>query len=316
VFLKGVPTRGLTGASCGSTLTDLSQLIYTNTTGICAINDFKYEFTDQSNNVVIETQRNTATTSFLMTYITSPYVKYSTTYSVRVKLKIGNDWGSYGSACYVTTPASPLTKLTTTYCNYTLPTFNTPVNCVAVLGAIDYRYKITGPSYNRTFNRNSSLTNWYFTWTNSTPYMQPSTTYYVKVASNAGGVWSDYGDSCSITTPTSLSRLADTAFLQQTLQPIFDQLENSGNTLSLSVFPNPNNFDEKFSIELVGITESNQKIKLSILNMMGARVFRSDVITKDESRVLIQPEIRLASGLYIVEADLNGTKLRKKFVVQ
>ncbi len=263
VYVRPVPIRGLTGASCGDTLSDLSQLIYTNTTGICLIANYMYEFTDQSNNTVIETQRNSAVTSFLMTYITTPYVKYSTTYSVRVKLKIGNTWGEYGSACYITTPASPLTKLSSTYCNYTLPTFATPVTCVSVLGAQDYRYKITGPSsYDRTFTRNSSINNWYFTWTNSSPYMQASTTYDVKVASRAGGVWSDYGDVCTITTPATLSRLADTLFLQQAFQPIFDQLENSGNTLSLSIFPNPNNFDEEFSIEIKGIIESNQKIKL------------------------------------------------------
>jgi len=317
IYLRPVPIRGLTGASCGTTLTDLSQLIYTNTTGICLINNYKYEFTDQSNNTIIETERNSAVTSFLMTYITAPYVKYSTTYSVRVKLKIGNTWGDYGSACNITTPASPLTKLSSAYCNYTLPTFATPVTCVSVLGAQDYRYKITGPnSYDRTFTRNSSINNWYFTWTNSSPYMQASTTYDVKVASRAGGIWSDYGDVCTITTPATLSRLADTTFLQQALKPLFEHLENNENELSLSVFPNPNNFDEEFSIELVGITESNQKIKLSILNMMGASVFWSDIITKEENRVLIQPEIRLATGVYIVEAELNGIKLRKKFVVQ
>ena len=317
VYINPVPIRSLTGASCGDTLSDLSQLIYTNTSGICLISNYKYEFTDQSNNTIIETERNSAVTSFLMTYITTPYVKYSTTYSVRVKLKIGNTWGEYGSACYITTPASPLTKLSNAYCNYTLPTFATPVTCISVLGAQDYRYKITGPnSYDRTFTRNSSLNNWYFTWTNSSPYMQASTTYDVKVASRAGGVWSDYGDVCTITTPATLSRLADTTFLQKALQPIFDQLENSENELSLSVLPNPNNFEEKFSIELGGITESNQKVKFSILNMVGASVFRSDIITIDENRVLIQPEIRLASGLYIVEADLNGIKLWRKFVVQ
>lgn len=86
--------------------------------------------------------------------------------------------------------------------------------------------------------------------------------------------------------------------------------------LSLKIFPNPNNLEEKFSIELNGITESNQKVKLSILNMVGENVFRSDIITIEENQVLIQPKIRLASGLYIVESELNGTKLRKKFIVQ
>lgn len=110
--------------------------------------------------------------------------------------------------------------------------------------------------------------------------------------------------------------LYDTKFLQQALQPIFDQLENNENKISLSVFPNPNNIDDKFSFEFVGITASNQKIKLSIYDMVGTSVFRSDIITKEEIRVLKQPEIRLISGIYFIESDLKGIKLSKKFVVQ
>lgn len=317
IYINPVPIRGLTGASCGGTLSDLSQLIYANTSGICQIADFKYQFTDLSNNTVIETQRNSATTSFLMTYITTPYVKYSTTYSVKVKLKIGNTWGEYGSACNVTTPASPLTKLTSTYCNYTLPTFATPVNCVSILGAQDYRYKITGPGgYNRTFNRNSSATNWYFTWTNSSPYMQANTTYYVKVASSAGGVWSAYGDSCSITTPATLSRLADTSFFNTAQVKLEIPVEENINTLSMNVYPNPNNFEQEFSIEINGIKESNQKIELYIFNLIGEKIYQSEIYTKDEKRILIKNEINLNQGIYLIESILNNEKLRKKFVVE
>lgn len=110
--------------------------------------------------------------------------------------------------------------------------------------------------------------------------------------------------------------LYDTKFLQQALQPIFDQLENKENKLSPSVFLNPNNINDKFSVEFVGITDSNQKIKLSIYDIEGTSVFRSDIITKEEIRVLIQPENGLFSGTYIVESDLKVIKLCKKFVVQ
>ncbi len=317
VYVRPVPVRGLTGASCGGTLTDLSQLIYTNTTGICLINDYKYEFTDQSNNTVIETQRNSAVTSFLMTYITSPYVKYSTTYSVKVKLKIGNTWGEYGAACNVTTPASPLTKLANSYCNYTLPTFATPVNCVSVLGAQDYRYNIVGPNnYNRTFTRNSSLNNWYFSWTNSSPYLQANTTYDVKVASRAGGVWSDYGDVCTITTPATVYRMADTTLLGNKSEAIFETNGYNEEILALNVFPNPNSKDETFSIHLTGITQNNQSIKISIFNILGTCVYKSVINTLEESQLIISPELNLATGVYLIESDVNGNKLRMKFVVE
>lgn len=319
VYLKGVPTTGLTGSSCGGTLTDLNQLIYTNTTGICSINDFMYEFTDESTGAVIVTQRNTSTTSFLMTYITSPYVKYSTTYSVRVKLKVGNDWGSYGSACYVTTPAAPLTKLQTSYCNSTLSVFNSVVYCDAVLGVQDYRYHITGPSgYDKTFTRNVGSNNWNFNWTKlccGAQNMLANTTYNVEVASISGGVWSSYGTSCTITTPATIPRMADTSSLSQIDEPIIASTFSDSLLLELNIFPNPNNSQDEFSIEIKGINKSNQKIKLSIYNLVGSNVYLSKTITKEENRFILKPQITLAPGIYLVEADVNGDKLRKRFVV-
>lgn len=314
VTINPIPTTGLISSNCGSTITNLNNPVTTNLTNICGVVDYFYKFTETGVGS-IETQRNSSTATFLTVWIASPGVKYSTTYSAEVKLKIGNEWGAYGSACNVNTGTSPLTELQSTFCNYTLPTFATPVSCIAVPGATDYRYHITGPGgYDRTFPRNSSLTNWYFTWTNSSPYMQASTTYNVEVASKAGGVWSSYGNVCTITTPSSLTRLADTTTLEIESESMLTLDKQT--SLAMNVFPNPNFNNEQFSIEISGIYKSNQKIKLSIFNLVGANLYKSLVETKEENRFILKPEIILPSGVYLVEADVNGNKLRTKLVIE
>lgn len=57
-------------------------------------------------------------------------------------------------------------------------------------------------------------------------------------------------------------------------------------------------------------------MKLSIFNLLGAIVYKSVIIIKEEKQFSIKPELYLAKGVYLIEADVNGNKLRKKFVVE
>jgi len=49
---------------------------------------------------------------------------------------------------------------------------------------------------------------------------------------------------------------------------------------------------------------------------LGAKVYSTQVITKEENRLVLQPENTLAAGVYTVEAQINGTVSRVKFVVK
>ena len=138
--------------------------------------------------------------------------------------------------------------------------------------------------------------------------MLPNTTYLVEVASYAGGVWSAYGPSCSVTTGASVPRYSP--FLAE------EGMYESTSSLSLSVYPNPAAVSEEFSVELNGIQSANETIHLDIYNMLGERVYRSQIVTKEESRMVLKPEQELAPGVYMVEAKLDGKVYREKFVVQ
>jgi len=84
----------------------------------------------------------------------------------------------------------------------------------------------------------------------------------------------------------------------------------------LSVYPNPAVTGDNYSIELEGIQGSNETISLDIYNLLGEKVYRSEILTKEESRMVIQPEQLLTPGVYMVEAKLNGATYREKFVVK
>ncbi|HRH61866.1 MAG TPA: hypothetical protein PLI68_00935 [Bacteroidia bacterium] len=73
-------------------------------------------------------------------------------------------------------------------------------------------------------------------------------------------VRSDYGDACTITTPATVYRMADTTLLGNKSEAIFETNGYNEEILALKVFPNPNSKDETFSIHLTDITENNQSI--------------------------------------------------------
>lgn len=317
VTINPIPTTTLISSNCGSTITNLNNPVTTDLTNICGVLDYYYKFAE-SGGTPIETQRNSATATFLTVWIASPGVKYSTTYTAQVKLKMGNQWGGYGNTCTVSTGSSPLTELQSSYCsNYALPTFSSPVYSVAVPGAIDYKYHITGPNgYDKTFTKGNGLTTWIFSWTNAqTPHMVASTTYNVEVASNAGGVWSSYGNTCTITTPSSLSRMADTSTLDE-FKESEPEVNLEESELGMNVYPNPTNNGYDFSIELSGLVQSNQKVKIKIFDLVGANLYKSEIITRDEHQFVLKPEIELLQGVYLIEAEVNGQKLRAKFVIE
>lgn len=314
VVVNPIPITSLNSASCNINLPSMNTYFYTNNTGICGIYDYKYEFTE--GNTTFEVNRGLTLNNYIMIWIPSPnQAKYSTTYSVRVKLKMGNTWGNYGPSCTITTPPSPLTQLQTAYCGYTLPLFSSLVNCDAVPGAIDYRYHITGPSnYNKTFNRNQAGNDWHFSWTilgGGQQNMVPNTTYAVEVASNAGGVWSAYGASCNITTPATQWREAEAFELNQN-----SPLNEATDELALLVYPNPNAINNEFFIEVRGIHTAGEAAQITIFDLVGKLIYKETATYNEgDTQLRVKPGVRPAQGVYLIEAIVKGKKLRQKFVV-
>jgi len=96
------PSTQLNLSSCGITETTLNQYLYCYY--VPAATEYRYEITDQSSSSVYYTNTNT-NTHFNLMWISNPL--YGTTYSIRVASYVNGSWTAYGTACNVTTPASP-----------------------------------------------------------------------------------------------------------------------------------------------------------------------------------------------------------------
>jgi uncharacterized delta-60 repeat protein len=134
----------------------------------------------------------------------------NTTYTVNAT----DNNGCSSSALSVVTVSNciSLTQLTTTWCNTTLTTMSssTRPRCDAVSGATNYEWQFTDVSTGTvvlTRQRGAQWPDFYLT--SYFPTIQYNKTYSIKVRALVGGIWGNYGPSCTLTTPTALGGLTE-----------------------------------------------------------------------------------------------------------
>lgn len=96
------------------------------------------------------------------------------------------------------------TKLTATYCGYTLSALTDALYSETVTGATNYRYWIqcSSTGYSTVATRSASDNLFRMSWPVSDP-VNYGATYTVKVAAYVNGAWQSYGDACNVTTPAT-----------------------------------------------------------------------------------------------------------------
>lgn len=282
---------------------------------VSGASNYQYRFTNASLSYSYEAYRNNSSTDYRLTWLPSNFAaQYSTTYNVEVRALVGGIWGTYGNVCTITTPSAPLTSLQPAFCsNFALPTFSSAVNCVAIAGASNYRYKITGPaSYSKVFTRNSSLTDWRFSWTLlccGQQNMLANSTYTVEVAYYAGGAWSAYGPACTIVTPGTVPRYAFKENEEVTLEEPVQEF-------TLAVFPNPSTLDQEVSIEISGFEEIGATVEFAIFDLMGKKVYAKSSQLTDKNNFTVKPQYTFTKGIYLAEVRMGATVKRVKFIVE
>lgn len=185
-------------SQCGTTLTNLDSSVYPNP--IPGAQAYKYRVTNGSD--VREYEPTTAL--FNLTQLPGG-VTYNTTYTVQVAVKLNNVWGGFGSPCTITTPA-PVTKVKAANCGTTLATISTSVYADSLIGVQGYRFEVSNGSTVRTYDATSNL----FNLTQLVGGAAYNTTYSIRVAALANGVWGAYGTSCNVTTPdVTLTKVID-----------------------------------------------------------------------------------------------------------
>ncbi|OYU83245.1 MAG: hypothetical protein CFE24_12265 [Flavobacterium sp. BFFFF2] len=195
IVTYGAPS--ISSPTCGSTLSDISAPI----TGTAVTNATGYAFEVTGNGTTRTFHTNT--NSFNLTQLIGG-IAYGTTYTVRVAAGFGYQYGNFGAACTLTTPATAnATQVISSMCGTTLASMTTPIYCGQVVGATAYRFEFTTGGVAKTID---SVTN-NVQISNLTGGATYSTAYSVRVAAKVAGVWQDFGYPCTVTTPAPSTQI-------------------------------------------------------------------------------------------------------------
>jgi hypothetical protein len=198
------PLSSLTPASCGTTLTNLSNIIYavqlSSTPQSGAIQGYRFRVTNGATVRTIDR----SVSNFQLSQLPGG-ATYATTYTVEVSVKSNGFFRAYGAPCTVTTPAVPnATFISNPSCGSTLTNLFNSIFCQQAPGASGYRFRVRNGAtlvgvVDRTINR-FSLTDL------GVSNIEFGTTYTIDVLLAFGGNLrpeSEYGPTCTVTTPAS-----------------------------------------------------------------------------------------------------------------
>ena len=190
-----IPTTRLRNEYCDVTIGKLDEAL----TAFTREGADRYRF-EVSVNGQIQSVSERGTNVLFLNTITGG-VKYSTTYHIRVALRVGGTWSEYGQSCTVTTPHL-YSRIRSEHCGTTLVATNSTLYAIARSQAQRYRYEVSEGGNVQTFESSSSSFN--LTQSGSIKF---NTAYTVRVALRYDNQWAPYGESCVVTTPLQTSHL-------------------------------------------------------------------------------------------------------------
>jgi hypothetical protein len=282
------PLTKVQDSQCGVTLISLNTTISARSVANAA--GYRFKIIYGASTQIIEAVSGSRW--FRLTALTDGAL-YNTTYTISVASKYNGVWGEYGDSCTVTTPAAPLSKLQITQCGITLASDNTTLlYATAVSVAQKYRFEVSLGTEVYTYETTSSSVRSFRMTDVSGLTLARGTTYTVRVAIMANGVWQPYGEPCSITTYS----IANVVKIMNIISADFNVVS----------YPNP--FTENFNLNLTSLSE--EKVTVMVYDMTGKLLERKEVVPSELSE--LQVGTNFASGVYnvIVSQGENIKSLR------
>ena len=289
------PPTKLQTASCGTTLTNLNDAVYSYE--VAGATDYRYLVVNAGTGFSKVSTRGAANNLFRMSWVTG--IQNATVYTVSVSAYVNGFWQAYGPSCIVTTSV-PTTKLATASCDITIQTMSTALYSDAVAGATNYRYKVVnaGAAFNKVSTRSATDNLFRMSWVTG---IQTASTYDIQVSAYVNGMWGAYGTVCTVTTPNGVIAQPNDSDSKDS-DPIAIGLFSD---FSLETYPNPNN--GTFTIS------SSHEGEFNLVNELG-QLIKTIEITKENN---LETKIEgLNPGFYFVTGIVNDAVLAKKVIVQ
>ena len=186
-------TTKIQDSQCGTSLSSLNSAIIAN--AVSGASGYRFKVVFGTTTEIIET---TSGRWFRLTSLTGGAF-YNTIYTISVAIKKNNVWGDYGDACSVTTPSFPTTKVQDSQCGVSLASLATTISANPVTNATGYRFKVVNGATSEIIEAVGGRSFRLTSLAGGTFY---NTIYTISVATKYNGIWGEYGDECTISTPT------------------------------------------------------------------------------------------------------------------
>ncbi len=205
------PASKVQTSQCNTTLSAYNTPVYVD--NIPGAEAFKFQLKKLPGGTYDSIEKTSGTlNAFSMSDFPLAFADYSTTYEVRVKVKVNGTYANYGTMCTITTPGVPQTQLESSSCNQSIPYINSPLSASAVPGASAYRFQVSNGVNNTIIYPSAPGNNavlipvsWATYSGNPSPnnldWISNNMTVQVSVSALVDGTWYAWGPTCNVTTP-------------------------------------------------------------------------------------------------------------------
>lgn len=208
VTLAAIPTTSLEFL-CDQTMTSIGTRVIAYAMPEVNLYRFSIKNTTTDEEVIVDTNRR-----FFFIFEQSNFA-FNTTYEVKVRVRVGQEFGEWGDVCLLTTPATvQTTNLRPEFCNISIPVIGSNLYATPVTNASAFRFKV---SIGATVVEEVVTPGMLFRLSDLTN-PQLGVTYSIEVAAQVNGIWGDYGATCTVATPSNVPLTSlRTAFCNVTL---------------------------------------------------------------------------------------------------
>ena len=279
-----VPLTKIRTQDCGLQTTTFTQLYYAD--AVSYATNYEFEYTDINTGAITYRLKINNTASLNDAGLT----QYNKIYDVRVRAKVGNNWGAFGTVCQIKSPINvPVTQINSTYCNlfYTL---DGEFSCDPVTNANAYEFEFTNTVTNSiTSNIVTTEVNSFFAA--SLPFYDKI--YSVRVRARIGTTWGSYGTSCIL----------------KSIGMEFQRLKSGDESSSadskieslIEIYPNP-------TTDIINITELTEPSIINVFNVSGQLVLTKSSAESNEKIDLSS----LDNGIYIIVIEGKNGEIAKR----
>jgi trimeric autotransporter adhesin len=184
-----------------------------------------------------------------------------------------------------------------------------------VCGAVDYRWRFTewsactsGAAVSPSFTRDRGAASPYMQMNFSTPVaLVPGSYYKVEVAPLMSYGLGSYG-------PPQIIQISSTSLMGEMNANEFGVNEfykNGEQVIEASIYPNPNSGEMLY----LNVTEA-ENVFVRILDNMGRVVYNNRFTAEGSLNTTVVFDRPLASGLYMIEMNVDGELITRRFVVE